>query len=225
MYRHSTSTLLCAPSYYVSVVFQDDVFTRIKDLSVYFMDQSGWKLRYTPEDEVLRADIIHEIECWNAYGDHQAIEMLADTSCSIAEKAYGVTSPEYRRFIALYTACCVHVDDIGNPVMVDAARKFGGRFARGEPQGVAALDTLAALLRDVYVLLTEVGADAVVSCTIDAMAAMGIEYTTQDMKIVPHATRWPAYFRARTGICASYAHLMFMRSWRETPESYLQLLP
>ena len=55
MYRHSTPALLCAPSYYVSVVFQDDTITKIKDLSVYFMDQSGWKFRCTLEDDVLRA--------------------------------------------------------------------------------------------------------------------------------------------------------------------------
>ena len=189
------------------------------------MNQSGWKARCTPEDEALRADVAHEIECWNAYDNHNAIGRLADTSCSIAEKAYGATSPEYRRFIALYTASCVYIDDVGNPVTVDAARKFGGRFTRGEPQGVAALDTLATLLREGYALLTEVGADSLVSCTISAISAMGIEYTTQSMEIVPHATRWPAYFRLRTGICASYAHFMFMKSWRETPESYLQLLP
>ena len=157
-------------------------------------------------------------ERWNAYSDRKAIEMLTDASCSIAERAYGYTSPEQRRFTALYTACCAHVDDIENPVVVDAARKFGRCFTRGEPQGIAALDRLSALLYEAYALLTEVGADSVVSSTIDAISAMGIEYTTQNMKIVPHATRWPTYFRTRTGIGPAYAHLVFMKRWRETPE-------
>ena len=189
------------------------------------MNQSGWKARNPPEDDALRTDIAHEIKCWNAYSDPNAIEILADSSCSFVERAYGFTSPEHRRFSALYTACCLHVDDTGNLVTVDATRKFGGRFIRGEPQGIAALDTLAALLGEAYVLLTEVSADSFVTCTIDAISARGIEHDTQDMKIIPNATRWPEYFRSRTGFCSSYAHLMFMRSWRETPESYLQLIP
>ena len=199
--------------------------TIIQETTIQFMELSGWKSRQTAEDNVLRKDIIHEIELWKTYDDHRATEALADTSCSIAEKAYGHTTPAHQRYVALYTACCVHVDDVGNPVTVAAAQAFGSRFSRGEPQLHPALDTLAALLREAYTLYTEVGADAIVSCTIDAMAAMGIEYTARDMKIIPNATRWPAYFRARTGICAAYAHLMFMKSWRETPVTYLQMLP
>ena len=199
--------------------------TFIKEMSLSFIKLTGWMTQHTPEDTALRADIVHEIELWNAYDNHKAAEMLADTSCSIAEKMYGFTTAAHRRYIALYTACSVHVDDVVNEVTAAAVQEFGCRFVRGEAQCLPALDRLAALLRDAYTFYGTVSADAIVTCTIDAMAALGIEYTTQKMEIVPRATRWPAYLRLRTGFCATYAHFMFMKGWRQTPETYLQILP
>ena len=202
-----------------------DPMDSIKGLIVDFITLSEWKPRQTPEDSILRADILREIISWNAHDDPKAAEVLADSSCSTTERAYGSTSPAHRRFNALYNACVIYVDDAGTPEMADAVRRFGGRLARGEAQGLPGLHTLSALLGEATALFTDTGADAIVSCTIEAMSAMALEYAVRDMEVIPKATRWPEYLRLRTGICAAYAHFMFMRGWRETPESYVQLLP
>ncbi|KAH9924290.1 terpenoid synthase [Epithele typhae] len=178
-------------------------------------------------DLALRAEIEHEIILWDAYPDNPAgVVRLADVSCSIAEKAYLLLSPAHRRFVALYTACLTHIDDNGSSAAVSAAQHFSRRFARGERQMLPALETLARLLReDVYELFPSVGADAIVSNSIDAVTSMYLEYSTGRMAITPGATRWPDYFRAKTGICAAYTYLMYPKGFRDSPETYLQMVP
>ena len=196
----------------------------IKEITVNFIKSTGWKPRKTLEDPALRTEVMQEIQSWNAHDDHEAAEMLADTSCSIAEKMYGLMSYDYRRYGALYTACCAYVDDTvaSNSVVLDAARKFGSRFARGEPLCLPALERLAALLKEAHTLFTDAGANAIITCTMDGMTAMALEHTTT---AIPQVTRWPEYLRSRVGVSMAYAHFGFARSWRETPESYIQLLP
>ena len=152
------------------------------------------------------------------------IEKLVDSGCSFAETAYGHTSPVHQHYIALYTALILYIDDIGNKHL-EAVRQFAGRFAQAKQQLCPALDTLVQLLRQAHELWTSVGADAIISGTIDAVTAMYIEYTAQNLVVKPTATRFPYYLRTRAGIGPPYIHFIFMKSWRATPESYLQLLP
>ena len=165
------------------------------------------------------SDFIHA-----AGDDPKFIQKFSVTGCDLAVITYGHTSPEHQYYIALYTACILYVDDLGNRHL-DALAQFSHRLATGQKQLNPALDVLIDLLRQSYDLWPQVGADAIVSGTLEAIAAMYIECTTGDMEVTPQATWWPNYFRNRTGICPPYAHFNFMKGWRLTPESYLQLLP
>ncbi len=149
---------------------------------------------------------------------------LVDSACVITETAYGHTSPVHQHYIALYTAIVLYLDDIGHKHL-DAIKQFASRFTRGEKQLSPALDDLVQLMRQSHELFTDVGADAIVSGTFDAVTAMYIEYSTQDMVIRPPATLYPWYLRVRSGICPPYIHFIFMKSWRPTAESYLQMMP
>ncbi|KAI1793299.1 terpenoid synthase [Ganoderma leucocontextum] len=156
--------------------------------------------------------------------DPNFIQKLSVTGCNIAELAYGHTSPEHQYYIALYTACFLYVDDLGTRHL-EAVSQFSRRFANGEKQLNPALDVFTDLLRQSYDLWPQVGADSIVSGTLEGVTAMYIEYTTSDMTVTPRATWWPNYFRTRNGFCSPYTHFSFMKSWRPTPVSYVQLLP
>ncbi|KAI1793271.1 terpenoid synthase [Ganoderma leucocontextum] len=156
--------------------------------------------------------------------DPTFIQQISVLSCDLAEISYGHVSPEHQYYIALYNACLTYVDDLGNRHL-EAIAQFSRRFATGEKQLHPALDVLTHLLKQSYDLWPRVGADAIISGTLEAVTAMYVEYTTGDMAVTPRATWWPNYFRNRTSICTPYAHFNFMKSWRSTPDSYLQLLP
>lgn len=156
--------------------------------------------------------------------DPKFIEKITVAGCDFAEIIYGHTSLEHQRYIALYTACMFYSDDLGTRHL-EAVGQFSRRFATGEKQLNPALDVFADVLRQAYDLWPQVGADAIVSGTLEGVTAMHLEYTTGDMATTPRATWWPNYLRNRTSFCAPFAHFNFMKTWRATPETYIQLLP
>ncbi|KAH9924336.1 terpenoid synthase [Epithele typhae] len=149
---------------------------------------------------------------------------LVDCACSYTEASYGHLSSQHQRFVALYTACILYIDDLGGQ-QLEPVCQFASRLAGGQPQLTRALETLAGLLKEVHTLWPAYGADAIISGTLDAVSGMYLEYTTQEMEPNPIATWWPMYLRTRTGINAPYIHFMFMKGFRDTPETYLQILP
>ncbi|TFK83819.1 terpenoid synthase [Polyporus arcularius HHB13444] len=152
------------------------------------------------------------------------IEKFVDCACDFAETAYGHISPEHLHYVALYTAIILYIDDLGG-THLDAIQQFVARFTRGDKQLSPALDTLVDLLRGAHQLWTQVGAEAIIAGTLDAVTAMYIECTTHEMEIKPDATWFPYYLRTRSGICPPYIHFIFMKSWRATSDSYLQMMP
>ena len=151
--------------------------------------------------------------------------MVVDAACVYAETTYAHTTHAHRLFIALYTVCIMYVDDLGAR-QLDAVMRFTGRFARGEPQPDPVLECLAGLLRRAHELWNVYSADAIVAGTLDAVSATYVECTTQDTLVVaPDATRFPYYLRTRAGYGPPFIHFAFMGSWREAPDSYLQVLP
>ena len=96
-----------------------------------------------------------------------------------------------------------------------------------EQQPDPVLERLAELLKTrTHQLWNACSADAIVAGTLDAVAAMYVEHSTQDtLVIVPQATRFPYYLRTRAGIGPPYIHFAFMGEWREAPDTYLQVIP
>ncbi|KAI0648781.1 hypothetical protein C8Q79DRAFT_470852 [Trametes meyenii] len=43
--------------------------------------------------------------------------------------------------------------------------------------------------------------------------------------VKPFATRFPWYLRLRAGTGVPFTHFVFAKNWRDTPESYIQILP
>ena len=197
---------------------------QIKPIIADFLVRSSYKWGTTPLNVALRAQIASDVRAWDNCGAAHVVDKLVDCACSYIESAYGHLSPEYQHYVALYTACILYCDDLGGS-RLDAVRQFATRLARGEAQLTPALDTLADLLKQAHDLWPAVGADAIISGTVDAIAGMYIEYTTANMAVDPHAAWWPQYLRTRTGINAPYIQFLFMKNFRETPESYLQMLP
>ncbi|KAM5539460.1 hypothetical protein V8D89_006912 [Ganoderma adspersum] len=156
--------------------------------------------------------------------DPKVAEKISVVAADLAGTIYTHTSPEHQQYIALYTACVVYADDLGSR-HVQALAQFSRRVVTGEKQLSPALEVLADLLKQAYNLWPEVGADAIISGTMMAITSMYLECTTGHMTVTPQATWWPNYFRDRTGLPSQYAHFNFMKSWRSTPESYMQLLP
>ncbi|RPD78014.1 terpenoid synthase, partial [Lentinus tigrinus ALCF2SS1-7] len=148
-----------------------------------------------------------------------------DTACGIAECTYAHTSYYHQRFVALYTAYLTYVDDLGHK-NVEIVGRFVQRFVRGELQPIPALRRLQELLATVHEYYPRVGADAIVSSTLDGITGMYIELTTKGYVVQPLAARYTYYLRLRTGIAAGYAHMNFTKEWaRDVGYGYLQMLP
>ncbi|KAH9940449.1 uncharacterized protein BXZ73DRAFT_75543 [Epithele typhae] len=200
----------------------------VKELLFNFLERSNWKKVPVERDIVLRSDIRREIELWSFYDDALLIDALVDVACGIAEASYLLLPPPHRRFVALYTACTAHVDDRTgrqDGAAITAAQRFGIRFARGEPQGLPALDVLARLLKDTYDLFPALGANTIISNTVDGMTAMYVEASTVGVAVVPGASKWPDYFRIKTGLCAAYTHFCFLKEFEQKPGAYVQMVP
>ncbi|KAI0755151.1 isoprenoid synthase domain-containing protein [Daedaleopsis nitida] len=201
-----------------------DPHAETKEIIREFLARVAYKSPKSPPDPALRKKLASELASWPADIDHSLIAKILDGCCVYVETTYGHTTAEHRYFIALYTACLMYVDDLGERDL-DSVMRFTGRFAKGEEQPDSVLNCLAGLLRRTHELWTQYGADAIIAGTLDAVTAMYIEYTTQDMVVKPSATRFPYYLRTRAGIGPPFIHFVFMQSWRATPESYLQLIP
>ncbi|KAM5542953.1 hypothetical protein V8D89_003337 [Ganoderma adspersum] len=175
---------------------------------------------------MLSQDILNTVSGFvNATGDDSTVAVkLSVVAADLAGTSYTHTSPEHQRYIAIYTACVVYADDIGSR-HIDALAQFSRRIVTGERQLSPGLEVLAGLLKQSYNLWPEVGADCIISSTLVAITSMYLECTMGNMVVNPKATRWPNYFREKTGFASAYAHFNFMKGWRSTPDSYMQLSP
>ena len=209
---------------YQLIRFQTTTFTDIQHTICDFVSRSGYRWGSTPPDSNLRAAIMAEVLQWDSCGNTSIMERIVDSACALTESAYGHLSPTHRRYVALYTACLLYCDDLGGE-QLEAVRQFAVRLARGQPQLTPALSVLADLLREAHELWSAVGADAIITGTVDALTATAIEFATTGTPVAPSALRYPYYLRTRAGGGPQYTHFMFMRSWREKADSYLQILP
>ena len=178
----------------------------------------------TPRNAGLRHKLATEIASWNIDVSTTFTEKMLHNSCNMAECCYGHTSADHQYFIALYTAFTFYADDHcgADPEPIG---QFAQRFIEGEPQLDPVLDRFAAHIKHAYELWPRIGANAVISGTLDSMTAMYIEYTTQDMSTIPAATRYPYYLRTKSGVGPPYAHFIFAKSWRSSVNSYIQIIP
>ena len=197
---------------------------QIRPVIADFLVRSGYKWGTTPPNAALRARIASDVRGWDNCGAAHVVDKLVDTACSFIEAAYGHLSPEHQHYVILYTACILYSDDLGGS-RLEAVRQFATRLAQGEAQLTPAFDTLAGLLKQAHEFWPPVGADSIISGTLEVITGMYIEYTTVDMEANPHAIWWPQYLRTRTGVNGPYAHFIFMKNFRTTPETYLQMLP
>ena len=180
----------------------------------------------TPEDPDLRREVADIIASWNAGLDQECIDGIMDTACSIAHCAYPHTSREHQRFVAIYTACLVYIDDLGQRNLT-ALEQFARRFGRGEPQLHPALDCVANLFRTtLYELWAPVSADAIMLSTFDTVTAMYVEAVSHGSVLSPLAKRYPYYSRIKVGDAQAYVHFNFTKSWSDAMGMfYLQILP
>lgn len=198
--------------------------TAIGDIVRDFLRRSEYQPHDTPPNPQLRAAISDTMLAWQTEDSVEVIRVLVDASCSLAETAYGHLDYDHIFYVALYSAIFLYIDDVGGKHLT-AVKQFASRVIHAKSQLSPALDTLAALMRQAHAMWSDVGADAIISGTMDAVNGTYIEYTTQDMDIKPQATEYPYYLRYRSGICRPYIHFLFMKSWRPSTESYLQMMP
>ncbi|KAI0662064.1 terpenoid synthase [Cubamyces menziesii] len=202
----------------------EDPDKEIRSIMLHFLQGCRYQNVSTPPDEELRHRMLMEVESWNVGLSSKHAECFIETGSHFAETAYRHTSPEHRFFAARYTAYFLYADDIGQH-HVEALKEFPRRFMNGEPQLNPILDRLVNLVKSAHELWTDVGTDAIIIGTLEAISAFYLEYATHDMVIKPGAVRYPDYLRLRSGIDPPFIAFVFMRGWRDTAESYLQLIP
>ncbi|KAI0822036.1 terpenoid synthase [Trametes gibbosa] len=197
---------------------------QVKPVVLDFLARSEFREVKCPRDIELRAKLAAEIQSWISHVDPLMLDKMFETSCSYAETAFGHTSFDHRYYIALYTACMLYGEDLGahDP---DAVTQFARRLVRGDRQLSPIFDRLADLLKQAHLHWSDVGADAIITGTVDALTATAIEFAMTGTSVAPSALRYPYYLRTRAGGGPQYTHFLFMRSWREKADSYLQILP
>ncbi|KAI0632036.1 terpenoid synthase [Trametes polyzona] len=189
------------------------------------LDRCAYQSPKSATDPELRRALAEEVAKWDVDTVSPAfLAKAVNASCNYVETVYGHTPAAHRLYIGLYCVCMFYADDLGaqDP---DAVVQFTRRFVRGEPQPHAVFECLAGVLRRAHELWPQFGADCLITGTLDALATNHIETTTVGMAVKPLATRYPEYLRLRAGIGAPFTHFVFPNTWRETPESYIQILP
>ncbi|CDO71709.1 hypothetical protein BN946_scf184915.g53 [Trametes cinnabarina] len=202
----------------------DQVHREIQSIIRGFLQECGYKDPRTPRDEELRRYIASDAQSWNVGLSSSHATKIVDTACHLIEAAYAHLSPEHRRYAACFAAYFVYADDLGNQDL-EALHQFSRRFIAGQEQLNPVLNRLAQLIRRAHELWTDMGASAIVTGTLEAIVAFHTEFTTRNMVIKPGALRYPDYLRLRSGIDPPFIAFLFMRGWRDTAESYVQLIP
>ncbi|KAI0822026.1 terpenoid synthase [Trametes gibbosa] len=195
-----------------------------KDIIRDFLRQSQYEDPRTPPDLELRRRTTDEVASWQVHLCPKFAQRLVETSCHFPETAYAHLTPEHRFFVSRYTAYFLYADDLGDSCL-DALREFPRRFANGEPQLDSVLERLATMVRGAHTLWTDVGTSAIIAGTLDALTGFYIELTTREMAVQRWAVRYPVYLRDKSGINPPFVAFIFMRGWRPTAESYVQLIP
>ncbi|KAI0333771.1 terpenoid synthase [Cubamyces sp. BRFM 1775] len=202
----------------------EDIYQEIQSIMLNFLQGCRYENPTTPPDEELRHRMLLEVQSWEVELSPKHAQCFIETGSHFAETAYRHTSPEHRFYAARYTAYFLYADDLGQH-HIEALKQFPRRFMTGEPQLDPILDRLVALVRCAHELWTDVGTDAIIIGTLEAISAFHLEFSTHDMVIKPGAVRYPDYLRLRSGIDPPFIAFVFMRGWRSTAESYLQLIP
>ena len=189
-----------------------------------FLDGKAWESPKVSENSLLRDKIANEVSTWGTNISTRVTTQLLNNACNMAEYAYSHTSFEHQYFVALSTVFTFYADDhcTTNPEPIG---QFAQRIIDNQPQLDPVLDRFVVLLKTSYDLWPRIAANAIVSGAMDTMTGMYIEYTTKDMSSRRGATRYPLYLRTRAGFGPPYAHYVFPSEWRNTVNSYIQIIP
>ncbi|KAI0352645.1 terpenoid synthase [Trametes cingulata] len=202
-----------------------DMLNEVKRTIRDFLKRVEYRRPCTPENSKLRVELTGEILSWNADLSPAYVEGLMETCCTVAESAYAHTSYNHQLTIALYSACLLYIDDMGNrdPEILG---QFGYRFLTRQDLGDPVLERLALQLPQMYNLYPRLSAHSIAVATLDWAVGSYVELTTGDVAVSPGATSYPAYLRTKTGIGSAYALFNFVKGWRDPADSFhLQLVP
>ena len=143
-----------------------------------FLDKSSYKSPRSTINSALHTEPAAELAAWPEDVAPAFHENVIDGACILAETTYGHTTHAHRAYIALYTACLMHVDDSGaRRDRLDAVMRFTGSFVRREQQRDAVLERLAELLKTrTHELWNACSADLIAAGTLDAVVAMYAEH-------------------------------------------------
>ncbi|KAI0670956.1 terpenoid synthase [Trametes maxima] len=196
----------------------------LQDTISEFLRRCDYTPTKTTHNNDLRCWLTEQVASWSVAVSPKFLNKTIDAGCTYVESVFGHVPVENRRYIALYTACMLYADDLGEDDP-GAVLDFTRRFVRREHQPNAVFECLAGLLRSTYDVWPQFGADSIVTGTLDALAANHIECVMRTVPVKPFAERYPYYLRQRAGIGAPFTHFMFANDWRQTPESYIQIVP
>ncbi|KAH9846346.1 terpenoid synthase [Lenzites betulinus] len=202
----------------------DTQYAVMQDAIRDLLERCAYRSPKSATDPELRRDLAAEVAKWDANLPPAFLAKSVAAGCIYVETAYGHTPRAHRHYIALYIVCMLYADDLGEQDSA-AVVAFTRRFVGGERQPNAVFECLAGLLRRAYTLWPQFGADSIITGTLNALAANHIESSTRGMAVRPLATRYPTYLRLLAGIATPFTHFVFPNTWRETPESYVQILP
>ncbi|KAI0333762.1 terpenoid synthase [Cubamyces sp. BRFM 1775] len=185
----------------------------------------GYRSPDTKANDKLRSEVVEEIVSWKADLDPAFVKAATDTSCGIAESAYGHTPYKYQLLIAIYTAFVAYVDDLGQhniEALGQVVRWFVARDTLSDP----VLERMLLQFHDMYEYYPRFSADAINTSTLEALLGMYIECVSKDMVVVPRATLYPSFLRLKTGIGTGFGLFNFVKGWRDPSDNYyLQLIP
>ncbi|KAI0632018.1 terpenoid synthase [Trametes polyzona] len=202
-----------------------DHFTQLKDILRRFLRQIRYRPLGAVVNERLRIEIAAKFVSLNVNVSPDLAAAWIDTGCCIAETAYSHVPYEHQRFIALYSAYALYIDDVGQRDL-SSLRRFGQCLVACERIEDPVLEAFALQFREVYDLYDSLCADSINASTLAAVVGCFIEFTVDRATLKPGASGYPAYVRAMSGYAPAYAYFNFIRGWRDPGDiSYVQVIP
>ena len=190
-----------------------------------FLVRMNYHAPDTQVNDKLRSEVAAQILSWNHVLGPAFVQDTIDTSCTMAESAYGHTSYDHQFLIATYTTFLAYIEDLGEH-NVEALGKVVRWCVTREDLQDPILEGMLLQFRDMYNYYPRFGAEAINTSTLGAMLGMHIECVSKDMVIAPRATMYPGFLRLRTGAGIGFALFNFVKDWRDPADSYyLQLIP
>ncbi|KAI0031073.1 isoprenoid synthase domain-containing protein [Vararia minispora EC-137] len=199
---------------------------RILDIAKGFIRGLDYSPPPFPQDPVLHAAIVAELEAWNIGEAVDGFMKCVDVGLAAAELFYPSHEFDLKIIMAICTAGMKWMDNVADDIL-DALAEFQHLFYAHLPQLHPVLDCYANYMLKLYDHYEAYVADAMImsSCTFIDGSVLEVRALTKRVSTKPDAKLWPYYVRSLSGISGFYSYACFPKKDHPDVVDYVQAIP